>query len=128
MKSLASLSSFVRGYLTAAFWTNDDAAPSGEYTATSRPEEMFAKLSEDSLALAIVTCRNFCDVNERWLESAGNDEQNGHDLWLTRTGQGCGFWDRGYSDDVSDALTAAAHRLGESDLHEGDDGKLYLSR
>ena len=54
-----------------------------------------------------------------------SDAQNGHDLWLTRNGHGAGYWDRGYDDKVSDAITDAAKSLGSVDWYVGDDGLIY---
>jgi len=57
--------------------------------------------------------------------------QAGHDLWLTRAGHGCGFWDGDWDGDwgkrLGDLLTIRAKRLGELDLCQGGDGMLYFS-
>jgi len=55
-----------------------------------------------------------------------DEEQIGHDLWLTRNHHGAGFWDRGLGD-LGDKLTEIAHSLGGCDAYVGDDGKVYLS-
>lgn len=54
------------------------------------------------------------------------DVQAGHDLWLTRAGHGCGFWDGDWRKRLGDALTIRAKRLGELDVYEGDDGLIYF--
>jgi len=127
LAKLKSSNPFCFGYLMAAFWTYDDNAPSGEYSDSGRPEIMFERLSAEALLKAINTCANFQENNLKVLSLAGDDEQNGHDLWLTRNRHGAGYWDRGYSDEIADALTDAAHKLGESDLYTGYDKRLYLS-
>lgn len=40
----------------------------------------------------------------------------GHDLWLTRSGHGTGFWDRGLGE-LGDRLTEAAKSYGSPDDH-----------
>lgn len=40
----------------------------------------------------------------------------GHDLWLTRSGHGCGYWDRGLGE-LGDRLTEAAKAMGSADDH-----------
>jgi hypothetical protein len=49
--------------------------------------------------------------------------QAGHDLWLTRCGHGCGYWEQG--DVVSQRLNAAAKALGDCELYLGDDGRVW---
>lgn len=126
---LHQLSPFLRGYLTAAFWTNDDDAPGGEYSTSGRPEAMFDDLAEDALLKATRDCRRFADQQAENLRLSGlGDEQAGHDFWLTRNGHGSGFWDRDNVPETQrEALAEAAHAFGECDLYRGDDGKLYFS-
>lgn len=127
-RTIASLDSFTRGYIVAAFWTNDDDAPGGcDYRHTSRPDECFAQLSVEALNAMIDDCARFQDFNSALLAMAGTDEQNGIDFWLTRNGHGAGFWDRGYEESVGAALTSACKTFGESNLYTGDDGKLYIA-
>ena len=55
----------------------------------------------------------------------------GHDLWLTRVGHGCGFWDGDWESDrhngLEGPLTQAANALGDCDPYIGDDGQVYIS-
>jgi hypothetical protein len=62
-------------------------------------------------------CKAFQTDNAELLEHAGNDEQNGHDFWLTRNRHGAGYWDRGYHGQIGRQLTDASHPYGESDLY-----------
>ena len=128
LSTLKSENPFLFGYLMAAFWTNDDDAPSGEYMDTNRPAKMLSKLTRAAFDMARKDCKAFKSQNKRDLAFAGNDEQNGHDFWLTRNRSGAGFWDRDYSKDISKGLTDAAHSFGETDLYAGDFGWLYFSR
>ncbi len=50
--------------------------------------------------------------------------ESGHDLWLTRNGNGFGFWDRGLGE-IGDKLTEIAKLEGSRDLYVGDDGLIY---
>lgn len=63
------------------------------------------------------------------LEIEGRDqnfdmEQVAVDLYLTRNGNGTGFWDRGLGD-VGEKLSTAARAMGEVDYYIGDDGMVY---
>ena len=68
---------------------------------------------------------------EWFIDSAGDvfedldDEQIGHDLWLTRNGHGTGFSDRieeGYNLETIEELCDI---LGTAEAYVGDDGKIY---
>lgn len=119
---------FLRGYLTAAFWTNDDKAPSGDYRTSGRPEEMMKRLTKRSLKFASDTCAEFQERMAGSLPLAYEHcdygpEEAGHDFWLTRNGHGSGFWDRELTN--SDDLTSCAHTFGECHLTSYK-GRLYF--
>jgi hypothetical protein len=63
-----------------------------------------------------VACRSFQEANAELLAKAGDEEQNGRDFWFSRNGHGVGFFDRGYPDEIGDALQDAARAFGEHDL------------
>jgi len=130
VESLNTFDQFTQGYLTAAYWTADERGEfqGQDYDQTPGPKTMHAKLHFAALCLASVLCKQFQEQHSELLAKAGTDSQNGHDLWLTRNRHGSGYFDRGYPDEIGDALTAASHALGECDLYEGDDGQLYFSR
>jgi len=112
---------FFEAYVDAALWSsldNDGEPLENNYLASSIDPESLDKMLQD--------CIKFQNENAEMLEKAGNDGQNGHDFWLTRNGHGAGFWDRGYAKVVGDALTAAAHAFGESNLLESEDGTLFI--
>ena len=123
----ATLSPFARAYVMAALWTFDEDVPGGmDYRYTGRFEELLPQIDPDTLAKMAADCAKFLAENAETLALAGDDEQNGHDFWLTRTGSGCGFWDRGYPDDIGEKLTAACKAYGQCDLYRGDDGRIYV--
>lgn len=120
------LDAFVRGYLEAAFFTNDDNAPGGcDYRDTGRVSVMYDKLAPEVLTQAQRECEAFQCANSVALSHAGDDEQNGRDFWFTRCGHGAGFWDRGY-EAIGDELTEQSRKAGNRDLYEGDDKQLYF--
>lgn len=133
------MDTFLRGYLVAALFTWDENSPSGQdYDQSGRADEMLALFSEEAIAKATADCDKFENENAPWLSNYRSEvttrgdvseaEYAGHDFWLTRNRHGTGFWDReGLNESTSKALTDAAHKFGECDLYNGDDGKLYFS-
>lgn len=116
-------SAFLRAYLVAALWSstdydNDDEPFDKNHDITDFADEALEKATKD--------CNAFMEQKEGDLFRAGDDEQNGHDFWLTRNGHGAGFWDRGYDKGVGDRLTEACKAYREINVVKGDDGKLYL--
>lgn len=109
---------FLNAYIECALWssTGDDAAPLDDNYG---PDD----ISPECLANMRETCTDFIDANIEDL--AGIDpEQAGHDFWLTRTGHGAGFWDRGLGD-KGERLSRAAKVYRSVDLYAGDDGLIY---
>jgi hypothetical protein len=105
---LSKLDPFTDAYVVCALWSsNDESDESGgepldkNYGASD--------IAPEALQSMIKDCLDFQEANAELLAQAGNDEQNGHDFWLTRNGHGAGFWDRGYPDAIGNALTDAAH-------------------
>jgi hypothetical protein len=125
IKTNAERDTFTTHYLIAALWSsmdNSDPETGGDPMDKNYDLDDIAPMC---LREAIRDCRRFQKENAELLAQAGNDEQNGHDFWLTRNGHGAGFWDRGYPDEVGDALTDAAHAYGEIYLYVGDDNLIH---
>ena len=115
--------SFLQGYLDAALFTTDPNPPQGvDYAESDRADKMYQKIPNWFIENARKDCAKFAVENHRLLGYAGDAWQNGADFWFTRNRHGVGFWDRGYSDDVGDPLSDAAHSFGESYLDETDLG------
>lgn len=115
---------FLRGYLDAALFTTDANPPSGQdYVECGRSDDMFPALPQDFIEQAAKDCAKFELENCDLLEQAGDSERNGMDFWYTRNHHGVGFWDRGYADEVGNALEVAAHKYGEHYLTPEDIGQ-----
>jgi len=114
---------FTQAYIECALWSSmDESTPTGgepldtNYGVSDLASETLGSFERD--------CNKFQKENAEDLKQAGNDEQNGHDFWLTRNHHGSGWWDRGYGE-VGERLTEATHKYKEVDLYVGDDGKVY---
>ena len=111
-------------YLTCALWSSS-TGENGETPLDELSEEVVEKAEKD--------CRYFLHANGDKMPSYNDPrysdaEKCGQDLWLTRNGHGAGFWDREeLGKEEGERLTKIAHDMGEIDLYEGDDGKLYFS-
>lgn len=113
------LDKFTTAYLECALWssTDDDGEPLDDQFEID-------DISPECLAQAIEDCKAFQEEHVDLLASL-DDEQCGHDFWLTRNRHGAGFWDRGYDFAVSKPLTESSHVYGSVDLYIGDDGMIY---
>ena len=123
-KDLVAGDKFFKAYVEAALWssTDDDDEPMDKnYDMRDIAPEALRKMEAD--------CKKFQRENEAAINEAAeqgyNDEQAGHDFWLTRNGHGAGFWDRNLGD-VGERLTKACDKFGEQYLYVGDDGKIYV--
>lgn len=109
-------SEFEQAYIEAMFFAD---------TPENEPWS-FDELSESALKKIKEDCAEFC-ADQKTLDLIGGEEsQAGHDLWLTRQGHGCGFWDGGWPKDVGEYLTSLAKHLGECWPYKGDDGLIYF--
>ena len=116
------MNSFQKAFLECALWSSNDNSDDlggkpldANYSIGDFEPKTLAELLKD--------CDDFCEANAELLEQAGDDEQNGHDFWLTRNGHGAGFWDRGYGD-IGEQLSAACKPYGGVDLYVHE-GKVY---
>lgn len=117
---------FTRQYAETALWSsNDESTPQGgepmdkNYSIENLAPETLEKFMQD--------CKSFREQAGDLIARSGyDDEQAGHDFWLTRNHHGAGFWDGDIKDkQVADALTELSHKFGEVDLYIGDDGQIY---
>ena len=86
----------------------------------------FDDLSESALKQIKRDCTEFC-ADQKTLDFIRGDEGHaGRDLWYTRQGHGCGFWDGDWSKEAGEYLTARAKSLGECWPYRGDDEQIYF--
>lgn len=120
---MATLDAFVTAYLECALWsTTDMSDESGGEPLDA--EHSIDDISPDTLSASVDDCNGFREMAADLLSRIdADDEQNGHDFWLTRNGHGAGFWDRGYGP-IGDELSKMAKSFGSVDLYVGDDGQI----
>lgn len=124
--SSETLNPFQRAFLEAALWSSHDNADDSGGEPLDENYDI-SDFDPGSLARLLRDCDAFEADNAALLEQAGTREQNGHDFWLTRCGHGAGFWDRGYSRSVGDALTKVSKAYGNVDLTVEGDGHIYTT-
>lgn len=110
-------------YVRTALWSSIDA--------DGMPlDELGAELAPEAARVLARNAERFVSDNSLLIDEAlentpGKDMSDvWHDLWLTANGHGAGFWDGDWGD-YGDRLTAAAKRIGETNLYVGDDGLIY---
>jgi hypothetical protein len=124
--TMADLDEFTTQYLATAFWTDEERLKEEAEENGLDPGEHDFEWSPEALMDAQEDCNSFREQFQELLDQAGDDEQNAHDFWLTRNGHGAGFWDRGYPDEIGDALAEASRKFGEKYTYLGDDGLIYF--
>jgi len=106
----------LNNYIEAALWTEQDNIDFEDAT--------MEYIHDDSIIDSWQDVKKFIAIAGDLLDEM-DDEQIGHDLWLTRNGHGSGFWDRGLGE-VGDKLTDIASNMGEKNLFWGEDGKIHI--
>lgn len=117
-RSNPRLSACAQQYLETALWSSsdeDDKPLNRQFSVSDFAPEAIQQAEKD--------CLDFLSTND---VGDLDEEQVGHNFWLTRNRHGVGFWDLGLGA-LGDRLTKAAHVYGSCDVYLGDDGKLYLS-
>ena len=102
---------FICGYMRAILFAETDEE--GEPLDNAYTE---ADFSEDANARIYTECNRFLMVaNEHKLLEGIDMEQAGHDFWLTRNGNGSGFWDKEniYGRKNAEILTIMSDCFGE---------------
>lgn len=115
----------LKHYLIAALWSSTDSDNEDTPFDTDYDVEDFDKKTVDKARQLII---KFMIDNEADLKASGlDDEQIGHDLWLTQVGHGAGFWDReGVSKEVGNRLSEESKKLGQSANLYAENGKVYI--
>lgn len=120
-------------YLECAIWTDEDRLKEentkgyeGEIKNLIPEADLtISNFSDDSKIKAHEDIRLFLKYAGDAVEGI-DEEQLGHDIWLSRNGHGAGFFDRGYDKDIEKRLMDSAHKIGNVDIYLGDDGLLYF--
>ena len=116
------VSPMTRHYLICALWsTTDNSDEQGGDPFDDNYD--LEDIAEESIDQAEKDCQAFKQANAADLAD-WDDEQAGHDFWLTRNHHGAGFWDRGKGE-VGRRLTAAVHRYSELTLTLNN-GRIYF--
>lgn len=110
-------SQFLADYIACALGTSHDD-DGRVYSADDLAPETVQAMRDDC---ADFISQSAADLQEYTRRTGGT---GGYDFWLTRSGHGAGFWDRGL-DELGDRLTAIAEQMGGRDLYAGDDGLIY---
>jgi hypothetical protein len=104
-------------YFEAALWLNEDNAEFDNKTIFNFSSETKEKTNTEILWFIYNANKSLNNIT---------DTSIGHDLWMTRNGEGIGFWDRDYSDSIGKKLTGLAKKLGESSIYVNDDGEIDI--
>lgn len=124
------LDPFTRAYIQCALETETDENTQEPLARTYQISDItaasLADLAEDCLLFMRDNATDLAAAYDLYKPLPGDSPEGcaGHDLWLTRNGHGAGFWDRDLGE-VGDRLSAAAKKLGESNLYVGDNGRIY---
>ena len=138
------LDEFVQAYVEAALWSsNDNADDSGgepldrNYDESDIAPETLAKMRADCAAFLVhklggrlIAIAERLEAKGKWSLPARADctvmEYAGHDLWLSRNGHGCGFWDGDWPQKgIAEGLDKLAQEFGSFDLYVGDDERIH---
>lgn len=115
-------------YVECALWSStDNTTESGGYPLDDNySEDDLDETAVEAMKNDIASFMFLISEHELGdeLRKEWEDEELGHDLWLTRNGHGAGFWDRGK--EHGDTLSELAKSLGSQDIIVGDDGLLYV--
>lgn len=114
--TLDQIETMARAYVEAALFTTDTeliAPKSGEFSITP----YLKRIPRETWVYARVVCEAFYNANAADLAEYP-PVNAGHDLWYTRNGHGCGFWEEEHcTEQQGKRLTASAKLLGGRHLY-----------
>lgn len=106
---------FTQAYIEAALWTS---CLDVKYSQSD--------IAPETLEIIVAACKRFQEENAEDIATGGcTIEHAGLDFWLTRNGDGAGFWDGDWEDEVGERLTAASKAFKPMDLYVGDDKLIH---
>ena len=125
MNPIRDLDAFTRAYVECALWSelDEDGVPlDSNYSWTDIAPHVLQKMMDDCKAFQAA---HGDEIVNGCLTDLDAWEQAGHDLWLTRNGHGCGFWETSdWQEEIGARLDIAAKAMGECNLYVGDDGRI----
>ena len=133
------LDEFLAAYVEAALWssTDDEGEPlDRNHDESDLAPETLARMRADCieflnhrLGSRLIAVADRLEAEGRWSLPARADcsvmAYAGHDLWLTRNGHGCGYFDGEWPRGIGEGLDKLSKRLGTFDLYLGDDGLIH---
>ena len=120
----SNIKKIIDSYLETALWL----APDDDSEQSNFENKSIYDFSKEAIEQAKLEIEWFISIaGDLILSNNISDEAIGHDLWLTRTRQGTGFWDRGYKKEDEEELSKLCDVLGEIWIELGDDGKIYFT-
>ena len=137
------LEEFLDAYIEAALWSStDESDDSGgepldkNYGEDDIAPETLVRMRADCLAFLnhrlggrLIGIAERLEAEGKWSLPGGVECSvmacAGHDLWLTRCGHGCGYWDGDWPKGIAEGLDKLAKEFGEFSLYIGDDGLIY---
>lgn len=122
---IGDLDHFTRGFLEAAFFTDEERLKEEAKESGLNPEEHSFDWSQAALERAKKDCEKFQAENAEAIES-GDTEEAGRDFWYTRNHHGVGFWDGDWEEPWATQLDNASKVFGECSTYLGDDGLIYF--
>lgn len=119
---------FIQGYLTAALWSSSDTVDDETFFLDEFQwgDGVAEKLHADCIKFVNDNAEKLIEYSENVTHSEEYDafELAGHDFWLTRSGHGAGFWDRGLGQ-LGQDLTNLTKTYSELYLYLGEDECVY---
>lgn len=116
------MDSFTRAYFDAVLWSSSDNSDDSGGEPLDKNYSI-SDIADETRDEMIADCASFQD---RFVEQIGSElEQAGQDFWLTRNGDGVGFWDGGWPEPAATELTNGAKEYGEYYLYVDDDGQIH---
>lgn len=121
-----SLDAFQRAYVEAALWSSTDNSDDSGGEPLDKNYSV-DDISAETLDQMIADCDDFREQFGELLDASGiDDEQAGHELWMSSNGHGSGFFDADSIDEeFQEKLQDAAQSFGGFDLYIGDDGEIH---
>ena len=124
---IARLDDFTRDYIATMIFTltDDDGNPVDHLGAED--------IERETLAAIVADCARFQAMHGETIDAAEHKpgsyddtarEHAGRDLWYTRNGHGCGFWDGDWSEPHAEVLDTAAKAFGNVYMFV-DDGQIH---